>query len=64
MKQTIYNFLFIYWNEPIMISLLAFLLELWLKTLSNLDEATHNKSKTKLMYQFKELINSNLAQSS
>ncbi|CAB4423675.1 unnamed protein product [Rhizophagus irregularis] len=64
MKQTIYNSLFVYWNEPIMIGLLAFLLDPRLKTLSNWDEETRNKAKTELMHQFKELIDLNLVQSS
>ncbi|PKC04349.1 hypothetical protein RhiirA5_379448, partial [Rhizophagus irregularis] len=64
MKQTIYNSLFVYWNEPIMIGLLASLLDPRLKTLSNWDEETRNKAKTELMHQFKELIDLNLVQSS
>ncbi|GBC40139.2 zinc finger BED domain-containing protein 1-like [Rhizophagus irregularis DAOM 181602=DAOM 197198] len=60
MKQTIYNSLFVYWNESIMIGLLAFLLDLRLKTLSNWDEETCNKAKTELIHQFKELIDLNL----
>lgn len=64
MKQTIYNSLFAYWNEPIMIGLLASLLDPRLKSLSNWDEETCNKAKTELKRQFEELINSNSAQSS
>src|SRR6266498_1025398 len=64
MKRTIYDSLFIYWNEPIMIGLLASLLDPRLKTLSNWDEETCNKAKAELMHQFEELINSNSAQSS
>ncbi|CAB5295927.1 unnamed protein product [Rhizophagus irregularis] len=64
MKQTIYNSLFVYWNEPIMIGLLASLLDPCLKTLSNWDEETRNKAKIELMHQFKELIDLNLIQSS
>ena len=63
MKQTIYNSLFVYWNEPIMIGLLASLLDPRLKTLSNWDEETYNKAKTELMHQFKELIDLSLVQS-
>ncbi|CAB5213512.1 unnamed protein product [Rhizophagus irregularis] len=47
-----------------MIGLLAFLLDLRLKTLSNWDEETCNKAKTELIHQFKELIDLNLVQSS
>ena len=64
MKQTIYNSLFTYWNEPIMIGLLVSLLDSRLKTLSNWDDKTRDKAKTKLMCQFKELIDSNSTQSS
>ena len=64
MKCTIYNSLFAYWNEPIMIGLLASLLDPQLKTLSNWDEEIHNNAKTELMHQFKKIIDSNLAQSS
>ena len=62
MKRTIYNSLFTYWNEPIIIGLLASLLDPRLKTLSNWDDETCNKAKTELMCQFKELIDSNLTQ--
>ncbi|PKK59934.1 hypothetical protein RhiirC2_794069 [Rhizophagus irregularis] len=47
-----------------MIGLLASLLDLCLKTLSNWDEETRNKAKIELMHQFKELIDLNLIQSS
>jgi hypothetical protein len=47
-----------------MIGLLASLLDLQLKTLSNWDDETCDKAKTELMCQFKELIDSNSAQSS
>ncbi|GBB99440.1 hypothetical protein RclHR1_03520020 [Rhizophagus clarus] len=45
MKKTIYNSLFVYWNEPIMISLLALLLDPQLETLSNWDEEKRKKTK-------------------
>ncbi|CAI2202161.1 13333_t:CDS:1, partial [Funneliformis geosporum] len=48
MKQTIYDSLFKYWNQPIMIGLLASLLDLWLKILSNWDEEIQNKAKEEL----------------
>ena len=64
MKKTIYDSLFIYWNEPIMIGLLASLLDPRLKVLTNWDEETCNIAKTELMKQFEELINSNSVQSS
>lgn len=64
MKQTIYNSLFVYWNEPKMIGLLASLLDPRLKTLSNWDEETRNKAKTELMHQFEKLIDLSSVQSS
>jgi hypothetical protein len=63
MKQT-YNSLFVYWNEPIVIGLLASLLDLQLKTLSNWDEEICNKAKTELMHQSEELIDLSSVQSS
>ena len=48
MKQTIYDSLFMYWNQPIMIGLLASLLDPRLKTLSNWDEETQNSAKEEL----------------
>jgi hypothetical protein len=63
MKRTIYDSLFAYWNEPIMIGLIASLLDPRLKTLSNWNEETRNNAKTELMHQFEEIINSNSAQS-
>ncbi|GBB84285.1 hypothetical protein RclHR1_01090024 [Rhizophagus clarus] len=64
MKKTIYNSLFVYWNEPIMIGLLALLLDLRLKTLFNWDKETCKKAKKELMRQFGELIDLSLVQSS
>ncbi|RIB30820.1 hypothetical protein C2G38_2151584 [Gigaspora rosea] len=52
MRYIIYNSLFYYWDKPIMIGLLASLLDFWLKTLSNWDKETHKKTKEKLKYQF------------
>ncbi|CAG8589089.1 11685_t:CDS:2, partial [Racocetra fulgida] len=54
----IYNSLFDYWNEPIMIGLLASLLNSTLKTLSNWDEETRKKAKEELKYQYKHIISS------
>ena len=50
-----------YWNQPIMIGLLASLLDSWLKTLSNWNEEIQNSAKKELRRQFKELINFNSA---
>ncbi len=47
-----------------MIDLLASLLDPQLKTFSNWDDETRDKAKTELICQFKELIDSNLVQSS
>ena len=64
MKQTIYNSLFTYWNEPIMIGLLTSLLDPRLKALSTWSEDIQNDAKAELKHQFKELIDLNLVQSS
>ncbi len=52
-----------YWNQPIMIGLLASLLDLQLKTLSNWNKEIQNSIKEELRCQFKELIDSNSASS-
>ncbi|CAG8824821.1 39949_t:CDS:2, partial [Gigaspora margarita] len=45
MHYIIYNSLFDYWNKPIMVGLLAMLLDLWLKMLSNWDPNTQKRAK-------------------
>ncbi|CAG8802872.1 8042_t:CDS:2, partial [Gigaspora margarita] len=62
MRSIIYNSLFDYWNEPVMTSLLAFLLDPRLKTLSSWDEKTQEKAKAELTHQFELLIATNLEQ--
>ncbi|CAG8833717.1 35816_t:CDS:2, partial [Gigaspora margarita] len=62
MQHIIYDSLFEYWNEPKMVGLLAMLLDLRLKTLSNWDKETQEKAKTKILNQFKSLISSNYEQ--
>ncbi|CAG8773837.1 18582_t:CDS:2, partial [Gigaspora rosea] len=52
MRDIIYNSLFDYWDKPIMVGLLASLLDPWLKTLSNWDEETRERAKEELKYQF------------
>jgi hypothetical protein len=64
LKETIYNSLVTYWDQPIMTGLLATLLDPRLKMLSNWDEKIQEKARTELTSQFNELINSNSAQSS
>jgi hypothetical protein len=64
MRQAIYDSLFIYWDQPIMIGLLASLLDPRLKTLSTWGEDIQNNAKAELKCQFEELIKSNLTQSS
>jgi hypothetical protein len=59
MRQTIYDSLFIYWDRPIMIGLLASLLDPRLKALSTWSEDIQNDAKAELKHQFKELIDSN-----
>ncbi|CAG8802684.1 121_t:CDS:2, partial [Gigaspora margarita] len=58
-RHIIYDSLFEYWNEPIMIGLLASLLDPYLKTLSSWDEETQEKAKAELKHQFETLISSN-----
>ncbi|RIB00943.1 hypothetical protein C2G38_2232335 [Gigaspora rosea] len=55
MRHTIYNSLFDYWNKPLMVSLLASLLDLQLKTLSSWDEETQERAKAELTQQFKNI---------
>ncbi|CAG8830552.1 40030_t:CDS:2, partial [Gigaspora margarita] len=61
-RHIIYDSLFEYWNKPKMVGLLAMLLDLHLKTLSNWNEKTQEKAKPKLLNQFKSLILSNYEQ--
>ncbi|RIB02364.1 hypothetical protein C2G38_2228030 [Gigaspora rosea] len=53
--HTIYNSLFDYWNKPLMIGLLASLLDSRLKTLSSWDEETQERAKAELTQQFKNI---------
>ncbi|CAG8838677.1 40686_t:CDS:2, partial [Gigaspora margarita] len=49
-------------NEPVMTGLLAFLLDLHLKTLSSWNEKTQEEAKAELTHQFELLIATNLEQ--
>ncbi|CAG8826006.1 38520_t:CDS:2, partial [Gigaspora margarita] len=62
MQHIIYNFLFEYWNELKMVSLLSLLLDLYLKVLSNWNKETKKNAKTELRCQFEILITSNYEQ--
>ncbi|CAG8660329.1 75_t:CDS:2 [Dentiscutata erythropus] len=59
MCQIIYNSLFNYWNKPLMIGLLATLLDLWPKMLSCWDLKTQERAKAELTHQFKNIATSN-----
>ncbi|CAG8721541.1 6607_t:CDS:1, partial [Racocetra fulgida] len=62
MRYTIYNSLFDYWNEPLMVSLLASLLDPQLKMLFSWNEEAQEKAKTELTRQFKNITDSNYEQ--
>ncbi|CAG8840156.1 43696_t:CDS:1, partial [Gigaspora margarita] len=55
MCHIIYNSLFDYWNKPIMVGLLATLLDPQLKMLSNWDLNTQERAKAELTRQFKNI---------
>ncbi|CAG8754076.1 14591_t:CDS:2, partial [Racocetra fulgida] len=55
MRHTIYNSLFDYWNELLMVGLLASLLDPW-------NEEAQKKAKTELTHQFKNITDSNYEQ--
>ncbi|CAG8520245.1 13761_t:CDS:2 [Cetraspora pellucida] len=59
MCYIIYNSLFDYWNESLMVGLLATLLDSRLKTLSSWDQKTQEKVKAELTCQFKNIATPN-----
>ncbi|CAG8569237.1 26038_t:CDS:2 [Dentiscutata erythropus] len=62
MWHIIYNSLFDYWNKPLMVGLLATLLDPQLKTLFSWDQKTQKKAKAELARQFKDIATSNYEQ--
>ncbi|CAG8739064.1 24374_t:CDS:2, partial [Racocetra persica] len=59
LKHTIYNSLFDYWSEPIIVGLLALLLDPQLKTLASWSDEIQEIAKNELIHQFKKLTELN-----